>query len=112
MQFRLWLKKERCYNELYLLHHNDNGVFAVTCEKGRYFIEEVIIERFTGEFDRNKKPIYENDALRKGNSIFRVIHKNGSFGYKEGLYFNLLSELDLSGFDVIGGEELFKRYIK
>lgn len=41
--------------------------------------EEIVLREFTGLYDKNKRPIYEHDIVRKNGRIHEVLFKDGAF---------------------------------
>lgn len=73
LKFRVWFKEHYDYYKLDDFCGVDN----------RYFLEDTIVEQYTGLKDKNGKEIYEGDILRWENSKFSF-EDNGVVVYEHG----------------------------
>jgi uncharacterized phage protein (TIGR01671 family) len=126
IRFRAWDIEDKFYRNVDTLRFPAGGIyFEDGCDKMGWsevadefkskIKATVILEQFTGLYDKNKKPIYEGDIVRYGDTVHEVVfeHRNSTayFGlvYSENETLPFGHYQDLRQIEIIGNVHEVKK---
>lgn len=88
IKYRAWNKKANKMWTWETIHRNRVFALSPNLPYTDFIVlpnsEDVELMQFTGEYDKNKVEIYEDDLVKKLNCIGRVVFKDGAFVIENG----------------------------
>lgn len=106
LKFRCWDKVNKNFVPPSHIAINGNGILLIT-DSGMYekfqnknycdVDQEYVIQQFTGEYDKNKKEIYEGDIIRSYSDEFINENYEGEVVFVDAAFHSKINEKEYAG---------------